>query len=235
MPFTFAHPMTVLCFPRNSRYFHFPALVLGAMSPDFVYMLYLKISGHTLFGSEWINLPLCLLFYGIYRWLLAKAVKEHLPNFWASKVPQSTFSNPLIWVIVFFYSAWIGMVSHIALDGITHDGGYFVELFPILKTELIFPVYSWLQYGLGAIGLTLIAFYQRRMAKAYPYNSSRTPKQKKYFWLSVFILMNLIFWVSELFYPMKWSSLNATTVLRAIDSFFVSLTVHALIFKLSNK
>ena len=39
MPFTLAHPVAVLPFSR-CRYCHFPALVIGSLSPDFVYFLH---------------------------------------------------------------------------------------------------------------------------------------------------------------------------------------------------
>ncbi|WP_373819564.1 DUF4184 family protein [Glaesserella sp.] len=231
MPFTFAHPVTVLAFPRNHRYFHFPALVLGAMSPDFMYMLHWKtgVGGHTLFGSEWVNLPLCLLFYAVYRWILATPIKEHLPDFCASNVPQATFKHPLAWLAVFVYSAWIGMATHIALDATTHESGYFVRLFPILQSKLIFHVYDWLQYGIGALGLITIMLYQGRMAEKYPYRSSRTAKQKWLFWLSVASLTVIIFYVSNPLYPLVWNEV-ASIVLRIINSFFISLAIHGLIF-----
>ncbi|QIM69477.1 DUF4184 family protein [Basfia succiniciproducens] len=236
MPFTFAHPVTVLYFPRNSRYFHFPALVLGTMSPDFMYMLHWKtdVGGHTLFGSEWVNLPLCLLFYAVYRLILATPIKQHLPAFCGSNVPQATFKNPLAWLIVFLYSAWIGMATHIALDELTHDGGYFVQLFPILQTKIIFHIYDWLQYGIGAVGLISIILYQRRMAGKYPYRSSRSAKQKWFFWLSVVSLTVIIFYLSNPLYPLVWNEI-ASIVLRIINSFFISLTIHGLIFTVMKK
>lgn len=39
MPFTLAHPAIIL--PVSRRYFHFPALVLGSMSPDFSSLAFL--------------------------------------------------------------------------------------------------------------------------------------------------------------------------------------------------
>ena len=223
MPFTLAHPMAILPFPRN-RYFHFPALVLGSMSPDFIYFLSGKTTagGHRLFASEWLNLPLCLLLFGIY-YLLSRTIKDYSPSFITSQVPQRYFQQPLIWLVVFFYSAWLGMASHILLDNFTHRTGYFVMQYPFLK-EMCFslPLYKWLQYSGGVLGLLLIFFYQWRTAKKYPYHSPKTAQQKRLFW---FIQLSL-----TLFGMVIWHHLSAiafdeypTLVIRFIDCWLISL------------
>ncbi|MFP5073747.1 DUF4184 family protein [Neisseria sp. WLZKY-1] len=81
MPFTLAHPIAILPFSR-CRYCYFPALVIGSLSPDFVYFLHGRAvsGGHGLAdccgrtcrcASRFIGfiLPcggtLCLIFYQI--------------------------------------------------------------------------------------------------------------------------------------------------------------------------
>ena len=64
MPFTLAHPAVVLCLPEKP-FLHRGALVLGAMSPDFIYFLQGRAAngfGHTLLGALCLNLPLGLIF-----------------------------------------------------------------------------------------------------------------------------------------------------------------------------
>ncbi|WP_434297574.1 DUF4184 family protein [Clostridium sporogenes] len=42
MPFTFSHPAIVLHLEKKwNKYFSFTALILGSMSPDFEYFIYL--------------------------------------------------------------------------------------------------------------------------------------------------------------------------------------------------
>ena len=223
MPFTLAHPMAVLPFPRN-RYFHFPALVLGSMSPDFIYFLSGKATqgGHQLFYSEWLNLPLCLLLFGIYR-LLERAIKDYSPSFITSQVPQRYFQQPLIWLVAFIYSAWLGMASHILLDNFTHQTGYFVVQYPFLqKIYFSLPLYKWLQYTGGILGLLIIFFYQWRMARKYPYPSPKTAKQKWGFWL---IQLSLTLLGLAIWHQLSAIQFNqyATLVIRFIDCWLISL------------
>ncbi|WP_245636533.1 DUF4184 family protein [Eikenella longinqua] len=62
MPFTLAHPVAVLPLARCRRC-HFPALVIGSLSPDFVYFLHGRAvaGGHGLADMLWPNLALCAL------------------------------------------------------------------------------------------------------------------------------------------------------------------------------
>ncbi|MDH2998258.1 hypothetical protein A1D22_10195 [Pasteurellaceae bacterium LFhippo2] len=227
MPFTLSHPFAVLAFPRN-KYFHFPALVFGSMSPDFGYFLVGKPinSGHTVFASELINLPLCLLFYGIYHFIVAKPLKENLPRFLSSNVPQAEVKNPLLWLLIFTYSAWLGMLTHIGLDHFTHWNGYFVEQFLVLNERLFgLPIFKWLQYGGGVFGLLAIILYQWRMAVKYPYCSTQTTRQKTSFWLSVLILTLILLTGWYRVYPTSVDN-YVIHLIRGIDCGMVSLVVH---------
>lgn len=54
MPFTLAHPAVVL--PLRHRLLHQEALIIGSMSPDFLYFLYGQASqsfGHRFDGFFW--------------------------------------------------------------------------------------------------------------------------------------------------------------------------------------
>lgn len=230
MPFTLSHPVAILAFPRN-RYFHFPALVLGSMSPDFIYFLSGKPTsgGHTLFASEWLNLPLCLLFYAIYQGLLRKPLLAFMPSAWASDVPQPTAKNPLLWLLIFTYSAWIGMASHIALDAFTHKTGYFVAQFPLLQQVYFLPIFKWLQYAGGVFGLLAIVIYQHKMAQRFPYRSAKTARQKCNFWLGNGILTAILFALWQGLQPLPLAH-YATHIIRFIDLFVISLLCHSLVF-----
>ncbi|MBH5328236.1 DUF4184 family protein [Eikenella sp. S3360] len=81
MPFTLAHPVAVLPFARCRRC-HFPALVIGSLSPDFVYFLHGRAvaGGHGLADMLWPNLALCLAFYWLYLALWRSTLRDFLPN-----------------------------------------------------------------------------------------------------------------------------------------------------------
>lgn len=216
MPFTLAHPAIIL--PLSRRYFHFPALVLGSMSPDFIYYLSGKPTdgGHTIFHSEWLNLPLCLLFYGIYLAVIKKSLWENLPQNFSYKLPKSPTRPFWQWLPVFFFSAWIGMLSHIFLDDFTHGSAIFVQAFPLLQKKIYVPIYTWLQYGGTTIGFIAIGIYLRIMSKHYPYPQTRTTKQKQTFWFIIFGLSSLAFlcWNMALPIPLKQ---HGILIVRAVD------------------
>ncbi|MDF2679050.1 MAG: hypothetical protein K0R47_240 [Brevibacillus sp.] len=62
MPFTFAHPAIVLPL-RESRSFHFPALIIGSMAPDFEYFFRMQAYSaysHTILGVFYMDVPLVI-------------------------------------------------------------------------------------------------------------------------------------------------------------------------------
>ncbi|MEG9490861.1 DUF4184 family protein [Mannheimia indoligenes] len=232
MPFTLSHPIAVLPFHR-SRYFHFPALVLGSMSSDFVYYLSGKPTdgGHSIFGSEWLNLPLCGLFYLIYRFLLQDMLRKNLPRFWASSRPKQAIKSPLFFAIIFLYSAWLGMLTHILLDNFTHQTGYFVQQFPVLQTEWKLPIFKWLQYGGGIIGFVGIMYYQWRIARQFPFISTRSAYQKGYFWLGNLLLTTTAFLAWSFLSPLSLAH-YATQIIRLVDCGIMSLLIYGMVWKI---
>lgn len=232
MPFTLSHPIAVLPFHR-SRYFNFPALVLGSMSPDFVYYLSGKPTdgGHSIFSSESLNLPLCGLFYLIYRILLQDMLKENLPRFWAVSRPKQAVKHPLFFAIIFLYSAWLGMLSHIFLDNFTHQTGYFVQQFPVLQTEWKLPIFKWLQYSSGILGLAGIMYYQWRIARQFPFISPRSAYQKGYFWLGNLLLTTAAFLAWSFLSPLSLAH-YATHIIRFVDCGIMSLLIYGIVWKI---
>lgn len=228
MPFTFAHPITVLPLV-NKRYFHFPAAVLGAMSPDFTYFLFTKRIevGHTIFSSEWFNLPLVVLAYFIYRTLLAAQFRSFLPDVLNARYPHYRVKNKLLNGIIFFYSAWLGMVTHIALDHLTHEHGYFVQQLPWLETQFYLSLYKWLQHGGSIIGLSVIFIFQMKMAEKYPYVSEKTASQKWCYWIGILLCTLLVFGMWAYLEPIIWTE-YAVPIIRIIDSLVIVLIAHGI-------
>jgi hypothetical protein len=66
------------------------------------------------------------------------------------------------WPII-FVSLIAGAASHLVWDGFTHPGGYFVEIFPILKERISgatanVPVYKLLQHSSTVAGICAVVF-----------------------------------------------------------------------------
>jgi hypothetical protein len=166
MPATIlAHQALVLPLKlRWPRYFSGLALCIGSMAPDLEFigrMSHDWLYSHTLGAQLWFSTPLTAALV----WLLTRLVlptllpylRDHpewrLHDLAAIDSPQS----PRDWGRV-AYSAWIGGVSHVLLDGITHGNhsGWLVPVFPILRTPVhnlggVMPLYDALQQWLSVL------------------------------------------------------------------------------------
>ena len=238
MPLTFAHPAAVLPFSRKSKYLHFSALVLGSMAPDFEYFVRgrpIAEIGHSLTGFFMFNLPLTILFYMIYRVYISQSLIQHLPKCLQDTTYQPVTKSKLVNIIVFSYSALLGMLTHVFWDSFTHQHGFMVTTFPILSQTFqigVFqiPVYKLLQHGSTLLGIALIIGYIYGRVAHSPKGSLPTiyPKQKFLFWLTVFGLTfsSIYFW-----YAIDQQPLYSYGVLvvRTVDAFFCSLLTISLL------
>lgn len=170
MPFTLAHP-SIIIFCKN-RYLNLMGLILGSMSPDFIYFLCFNPSsnfGHTLLGFIFFNLPLCILL----NFLIFRYVKNifilSLPNFLLNRYSYLIYSSNkldnLKEFFIFIYSSFVGMITHIFWDAFTHESGFFVNSFPLFfKKSLVLlnheiPIYKLFQHGSTLIGFLIIIIY----------------------------------------------------------------------------
>lgn len=234
MPFTLAHPAAVLPLARCQKC-HLPALILGSLSPDFVYFLGGRAAfsiGHTFWGALLINLPLCFVFYLIYKIIWRDVLRDYLPTIINIAPRHPAFSGSLnarFWR--FGTSAIIGMITHIFLDAFTHQTGYFVAQLPILRENIgIFPLFKWLQYGGGVFGLTICGAFILCAAKRTPYISPISAQEKTRFWL-IFALNSLILLI--IWQIMHTIALRdvATWVIRGVDCAAIAFTFQAALSK----
>jgi hypothetical protein len=138
MPFPLAHPAAVLPLRRYCRrFFNFPALVVGSLTPDLGYFfgpLHLRGFSHELLGSFLFCLPLGILCSVVlYRvWSVAARhrfepnVRALLQRAWPS------LGSPLPLVGSLLVGAW----SHLFLDSFTHQTGWLAERLPLLQVSL---------------------------------------------------------------------------------------------------
>ncbi|MEF3352966.1 DUF4184 family protein [Paenibacillus sp. GYB006] len=247
MPLTFAHPAAVLPFVRNKTYLHFPALVLGSMAPDFEYFLRGRPSGeigHTINGFMTLNLFLVILTYLVYRYIVYPPLFSNLPSdVQGILTSPSKSEHPrkprVIQFLVFVYSAWLGMATHVIWDSFTHQGGFMVLRWSLLQETLSIstydlPVYKILQHGSTLFGLTIIFLFSlsrlwkhRNEVPISAYILDFNSRKWRY-WLSLGVLMVLIFVLWMVIDPLSLSEYGVLVV-RVIDSvilgfLFVSLT-----------
>ncbi|RJQ50720.1 MAG: DUF4184 family protein [Desulfobacteraceae bacterium] len=140
MPFTFSHPAAVVPFAKTRL--SLSALVVGSMSPDFIYFVYLKPNGestHTLSGIFLYCLPAGLLVLFIYHLLVKMPLQSILP----CRAPQHGFdlSRPFTLqsmgrLALVAFSVVIGAFTHLAWDAFTHEDGWVLKFLPFLNVTV---------------------------------------------------------------------------------------------------
>lgn len=132
MPLTFSHPAAVVPFARFGL--SLSALVIGSMSPDFIYFLRLAPRGH--YGHTLPGLLLFCLPAGFtVLWLFHRVIKPPLLSLLPFKMENGgTFRIlPLKNLASLSAAILVGAFSHILWDGFTHENGQLAELMPLLK------------------------------------------------------------------------------------------------------
>lgn len=245
MPFTLAHPAVVLPIRRLDKL----ALIVGSLAPDFVYFLQGQASlgiGHTAWGVVAVDLPLCVVAFWAYAFI-APVLWRYMPDMLnLNHCPKPT-QSPKQWG-VFVVSALIGIVSHIVLDSFTHKTGFFVVHFALFHQNFGgLPLFKWLQYGGGIIGLTVVALYwlynarlcnaklnaklnNAKMCNQMPVSAT----QKCAFWLGVFMILAVLLALWQACCPLPINH-YATWVIRLIDCFVLGVVVLSIAIKLGNK
>ncbi|MBL0940457.1 MAG: DUF4184 family protein [Gemmatimonadaceae bacterium] len=163
---------------RWPRHFSGLALVIGSMAPDLEFIGRMAddwLFSHTLLAQFWFTVPVTMLL----TWLLPARVFPVLLPFLrdhsalrlhdlSAIAPPSTLRE---WLVV-ASSAWVGGVSHVVLDGITHGNhsGWLVPHLPMLRMAVPHfggpvPLHDALQLWL-TIGFALVtAFMWRHIAQ----------------------------------------------------------------------
>lgn len=138
MPFPLAHPSAVLPLrPYCPRWFNFPALVIGSLTPDAGYCFgphMAKFSHRLVAGSFGFCLPVgllsTLLFYQVRRLIIRRLPSRERHVF------EPLCSRPSGSLFVMGISLLIGAWTHVFLDSFTHGDGWLVNQLAILQTEI---------------------------------------------------------------------------------------------------
>ncbi|HIE00885.1 MAG TPA: DUF4184 family protein [Thiotrichaceae bacterium] len=168
MPFTLSHPAAAVPFSRWGLVLS--ALIVGSLSPDFIYFIFLSPqyhAGHTFIGLFILDIPMGLVVLWIFHKILKYPILSLFPithQHCLMPVANRFHFFPLPHFLLIVFSLFIGALTHIAWDAVTHFNGWVVVQLPILSAPLIetaqgtLKVYKVLQYGSTFLGAALL-FY----------------------------------------------------------------------------
>lgn len=241
MPFTFAHPAAVLPLSKISgRYLSMTALIIGSVIPDFEYFIRMKIQSdysHTVGGLFWLDLPLAVLLYFIFRNIIRNDLIDNLPFFLRSRFlkyrsePERMNGKKLLIVSI---SVLLGVVSHLLWDSFTHEDGYFVNRIPLLSdiTKVAgfdIPVYKIVQHGSTLIGIVIILLFIFKLPKS----GDRIASDTKIYWSGIVVLTVCIVAV-RLFTGLNYK-LYGHVIVTIISAGMISLFVLSLVMRLKTR
>lgn len=176
MPITFAHPLAVIPFRRTKL--DFTALIVGSMSPDFLYFIRLSAQahyGHTFSGVFFFCVPVGLILIWLFHFIMKKPLLALLPlSHQISLSPPSAQYKfgPRSRFLLIILSLVFGALTHILWDSFTHEHGWSVQRWPFLQQRLItilsfdLKLYKALQYAGGLIGTPFLFWLYWRERKA---------------------------------------------------------------------
>ncbi len=181
MPWTFAHPAAILPLRRYCpRRLHFPALVIGSLTPDFGY--YLRWLDLARLAHRFPDgLAVCVLsgllllawFYALREPVCRLLPQPHRGALLGCIVrARAGAPNPLLTVVL---SLALGAATHMAWDGLTHRGGWAVMQALALQEPLFrlwgtgIPAYQCLQQLSTLAGISALVWaYVRWLRAATP-------------------------------------------------------------------
>jgi hypothetical protein len=166
MPFTLSHPAILLPFFKNKK-LSATALIVGSMSPDFEYFFRMRMQSeisHTFLGIFLIDFPLGFIVMFAFHQIIKRQFIENAPLFFQKRLAVlkdlnwiNYFKNNFLTVLISFF---LGAVSHIFWDSMTHWDGYLVQQTSFFNIEFFsIPVYKIAQHLSSIIGLIYISRY----------------------------------------------------------------------------
>ena len=178
MPFTFSHPAAAV--PLTRMGLVLSALVVGAMSPDFAYFIFLSARyqiGHTLLGIIIFDIPVGFVVLWLFHTILKQPLISLFPVTHQQRLMPlaNDFSFlPLQRFVSIILSLSLGAFTHIAWDSLTHLQGWTVQQLPVLSAPVIeiaqvsIRLYKILQHGSTVFGAALLLYWYLKWLKQAP-------------------------------------------------------------------
>ena len=158
MPYTPAHAILVApIWYGSQKSLPLAPLIVGSLAPDLPYLIHLSpvtAPGHSPLGLLTHAVPHGLAL--LILWYLC--LEKPILTLFSLPLPQHQWS----WSagLKILGSLWLGAVTHALIDAASHEPGWFVQNLAILRSILLnLPIYKWIQYGGGLLGLFLIAIW----------------------------------------------------------------------------
>ena len=183
MPFTLAHPAAAV--PLAKRGIPLSAVVIGSLSPDFLYFISFSTSnsfGHTLPGLVLFDLPLSLAVLWIFHKVLKEPLLHLLPDSHRQRLRPVAqgfyFGPPQRWLFLAL-AILLGAFTHIVWDSFTHENRWIVQNIPLLKATILqtvygnLKVYKVLQHGSTLVGTGLLLYWYTK------WHQSATPQDNE--------------------------------------------------------
>tara|TARA_R110002094_G_scaffold5978_3_gene14970 strand:- start:1763 stop:2476 length:714 start_codon:yes stop_codon:yes gene_type:complete len=232
MPFTFSHPAIILPFLKNKN-MSTTALIVGSMSPDFEYFFRMKMQSeisHTFSGIFLIDFPLGFIVIFAFHEIIKRPLINNLPAFFQKRMQVLKESNWLGYfknnILIVLGSFFLGTISHIFWDSMTHWDGYIVERIAFFN-EVFFcvPVYKMAQHLSSIIGLILIFLYLYNQ----PYNEQNVKEVNLKYWWTTFGFSTIVFGIRFSF-GVPLSEIGSVIV-SILFSIMIGITVAGIIFR----
>jgi hypothetical protein len=198
MPFTLAHPAVVVPIARAApRWFVLPALVIGSMSPDFEYFVYLRPErtiGHDLVGIPLLCVPSGYVVYWLFEYVAKRPMMLLMPRTIRDRLWPLCQGPARENLGVIVLSLGLGAFSHIAWDAFTHQDGWVVTRTPVLGMMLgdRLPLYKLLQYGSTIVGLSLLGYWSLRWLRRQESIAHHEPEMRNGSRVTIVLSMFLI-------------------------------------------
>ncbi|MBI3650006.1 MAG: DUF4184 family protein [Acidobacteria bacterium] len=181
MPFTLSHAAAVLPVAKKiENYLPLSALLMGSFSPDFRYFfpdIQTRTFSHSIEGLFLFCLPLGLLALLVFHYLVKESVVQLLPERVLQRLEARTLQFAFLpprrlgWICL---AILVGAFTHIVWDSFTHEHGWSVERWAILRqTVLRFSthevrLYKILQHLSSLIGLGVVGYWSMQWVQNQP-------------------------------------------------------------------
>lgn len=198
MPFTISHAAAVI--PLNRRPFVLSALIIGSMSPDFLYFIPFIPNyaiTHAISGLFLFCLPASLTVWYLYHHWLKRPIFSLLPRFVQCRLPHDIHQHGYRFHIGWLaFSSLTGAFTHIFWDNFTHSYGRAVQLIPMLAQPAISIFgetllgYKFLQYLSTVVGGLIIVVWTLRWFWQTPPQHAPTLHRSKAHILMVMMVLS---------------------------------------------
>ncbi|MBA0882803.1 DUF4184 family protein [Flavobacterium undicola] len=232
MPFTFSHPAIILPFLKNKSVSS-TALIVGSMSPDLEYFFRMKIQseiGHTFLGIFLIDFPLGFIIMILFHEIIKKPLIENTPEFFQKRLSGlkelnwiEHLKNNFITVLISFF---LGAVSHVFWDSMTHWNGYLVNHFPFFNIEIYsIPLYKIIQHLSSIIGIGVISIYFIKM----PIEKTNIKKIDFNYWCLI-LLFSIVFVVVRFYFGTEFNKIG-NAIVSVISSTIIAASLVGALFR----